>query len=82
MGSTGPISLVSGWFIEPGCGDAVRAALIELAGAVRAEAGTLSAFSDALSWIERCKPHRAVITTMHSDLDYEVLRQSGGHSGL
>ena len=27
-------------------------------------------------WIERFKPKRAVITNMHSDLDYEVLRQS------
>jgi phosphoribosyl 1,2-cyclic phosphate phosphodiesterase len=32
--------------------------------------------NDALSWIERLKPRRAVITNMHSDLDYEVLRQS------
>lgn len=32
--------------------------------------------SDALSWIDRFKPRRAVITNMHSDLDYEVLRQS------
>jgi phosphoribosyl 1,2-cyclic phosphate phosphodiesterase len=32
--------------------------------------------SDALSWIERFKPRRAVITNLHSDLDYEVLRQS------
>jgi phosphoribosyl 1,2-cyclic phosphate phosphodiesterase len=31
--------------------------------------------SDALSWIERFKPRRAVITNMHSDLDYEVLRE-------
>ena len=31
---------------------------------------------DALSWIGRFKPKRAVITNMHSDLDYEVLRQS------
>jgi len=30
---------------------------------------------DALSWIDRFKPKRAVITNMHSDLDYEVLRQ-------
>jgi phosphoribosyl 1,2-cyclic phosphate phosphodiesterase len=30
---------------------------------------------DALSWIERFKPKQAVITNMHSDLDYEVLRQ-------
>jgi len=32
--------------------------------------------NDALSWLERFKPRRAVITNMHSDLDYEVLRQS------
>jgi phosphoribosyl 1,2-cyclic phosphate phosphodiesterase len=31
--------------------------------------------ADALSWIERFKPKRAIITNMHSDLDYEVLRQ-------
>ena len=31
---------------------------------------------DALRWIDRFKPRRAVITNMHSDLDYEVLRQS------
>jgi phosphoribosyl 1,2-cyclic phosphate phosphodiesterase len=30
--------------------------------------------NDALSWIDRFKPRRAVITNMHSDLDYEVLR--------
>jgi phosphoribosyl 1,2-cyclic phosphate phosphodiesterase len=30
---------------------------------------------EALSWIERFKPKRAVITNMHSDLDYEVLRR-------
>ena len=29
---------------------------------------------DALSWIERFKPRRAIITNMHSDLDYEVMR--------
>ena len=29
---------------------------------------------DALSWIERFKPRRAIITNMHSDLDYEVTR--------
>lgn len=41
-------------------------------------AGHPSHFSvnDALSWIERFKPRRAIITNMHSDLDYEVLRQS------
>jgi phosphoribosyl 1,2-cyclic phosphate phosphodiesterase len=32
--------------------------------------------NDALSWIERFKPKRAVITNMHPDLDYEVLRLS------
>ncbi len=32
--------------------------------------------NDALSWIARFKPRRAVITNMHSDLDYEVLRLS------
>jgi phosphoribosyl 1,2-cyclic phosphate phosphodiesterase len=32
--------------------------------------------NDALSWIDRFKPRRAVITNMHSDLDYEVLRIS------
>src|SRR6202022_1578378 len=32
--------------------------------------------TDALAWIDRFKPKRAVITNMHSDLDYEVLRQS------
>jgi phosphoribosyl 1,2-cyclic phosphate phosphodiesterase len=29
---------------------------------------------DALGWIARFKPRRAVITNMHADLDYEVLR--------
>ena len=31
--------------------------------------------SDALSWIDRFKPKRAVITNMHADLDYEALRR-------
>jgi len=31
---------------------------------------------DALSWIERIKPARAILTNMHTDLDYEVLRLS------
>jgi phosphoribosyl 1,2-cyclic phosphate phosphodiesterase len=31
--------------------------------------------SDALSWIERFKPKRAVITNMAADVDYEVIRQ-------
>jgi phosphoribosyl 1,2-cyclic phosphate phosphodiesterase len=41
-------------------------------------AGHPSHFSvnDALSWIDRFKPRRAVITNMHADLDYEVLRLS------
>jgi len=41
-------------------------------------AGHPSHFSvnDALAWIGRFKPRRAIITNMHSDLDYEVLRQS------
>jgi phosphoribosyl 1,2-cyclic phosphate phosphodiesterase len=41
-------------------------------------AGHPSHFSvaDALGWIDRFKPRRAVITNMHSDLDYEALRQS------
>jgi len=30
---------------------------------------------DALSWIERFKPKRAVITNMTADVDYEVIRQ-------
>ena len=29
---------------------------------------------DALSWIERVKPRRAILTNLHADLDYEVLR--------
>ena len=32
--------------------------------------------NDALSWIERFKPKRAVITNMAADVDYEVIRQS------
>ena len=32
--------------------------------------------NDALSWIGRFKPRRAVLTNLHSDLDYEVLRQT------
>ena len=41
-------------------------------------AGHPSHFSvnDALAWINRFKPKCAVITNMHSDLDYEVLRQT------
>jgi phosphoribosyl 1,2-cyclic phosphate phosphodiesterase len=29
---------------------------------------------DALAWIERLKPRRAILTHLHSDLDYEALR--------
>lgn len=32
--------------------------------------------SDALSWIDRFKPKRAVITNMHADLDYGALRDN------
>jgi phosphoribosyl 1,2-cyclic phosphate phosphodiesterase len=32
--------------------------------------------ADALAWIERLRPARAVLTNMHTDLDYEVLRLS------
>ena len=28
----------------------------------------------ALMWIEQMKPRRAILTNMHTDLDYEVLR--------
>jgi phosphoribosyl 1,2-cyclic phosphate phosphodiesterase len=30
--------------------------------------------TDALSWIERLRPRRAVLTNLHADLDYEALR--------
>ena len=30
--------------------------------------------TDALAWIERLKPSRAILTNMHTDLDYAVLR--------
>jgi phosphoribosyl 1,2-cyclic phosphate phosphodiesterase len=32
------------------------------------------AVADALHWIDRVKPKRAILTNMHSDLDYEKLR--------
>ncbi len=32
--------------------------------------------SDALHWIERMKPRRAVLTNLHTDLDHETLRRS------
>ena len=31
--------------------------------------------ADALSWIARLEPRRAILTNLHADLDYEVLRQ-------
>ena len=31
--------------------------------------------TDALDWIERLKPRRAILTNLHADLDFEVLRQ-------
>ena len=34
-----------------------------------------SRLADALAWIERVKPRRAILTNLHSDLDYEVLRR-------
>jgi phosphoribosyl 1,2-cyclic phosphate phosphodiesterase len=33
------------------------------------------ALADALHWIDRVKPKRAILTNMHSDLDYETLRR-------
>ncbi len=32
--------------------------------------------NDALEWIERIKPRRAILTNLHSDLDYGVLQAS------
>jgi len=29
---------------------------------------------DALGWIDRIKPARAILTNLHSDLDYDALR--------
>jgi phosphoribosyl 1,2-cyclic phosphate phosphodiesterase len=31
--------------------------------------------ADALAWIERIKPRRAILTNLHADLDYETLRK-------
>jgi phosphoribosyl 1,2-cyclic phosphate phosphodiesterase len=31
--------------------------------------------ADALAWIERLQPRRAILTNLHSDLDYEALRK-------
>jgi len=33
------------------------------------------AVADALHWIERVRPERAILTNMHTDLDYERLRR-------
>ena len=32
--------------------------------------------ADALAWIERLKPGRAILTNMHADLDFEALRKA------
>jgi phosphoribosyl 1,2-cyclic phosphate phosphodiesterase len=32
--------------------------------------------ADALAWVERLKPRRAILTNMHADLDFETLRQA------
>ncbi len=29
---------------------------------------------EALAWIDRIKPRRAILTNLHTDLDYDVLR--------
>ena len=31
---------------------------------------------EALAWIERIKPKRAILTNLHSDMDYQTLRTS------
>jgi phosphoribosyl 1,2-cyclic phosphate phosphodiesterase len=31
--------------------------------------------ADALAWIERIRPRRAILTNLHADLDYETLRR-------
>jgi phosphoribosyl 1,2-cyclic phosphate phosphodiesterase len=31
--------------------------------------------TDALAWIERLKPKRAILTNLHADLDYDILRK-------
>jgi phosphoribosyl 1,2-cyclic phosphate phosphodiesterase len=32
--------------------------------------------AEALSWIERVKPKRAILTNLHTDMDYAALRAS------
>ena len=34
----------------------------------------LSSLDEALDWIGRIRPRRAILTNLHSDLDYEALR--------
>jgi len=34
------------------------------------------ALDDALRWIERLKPRRAILTNLHADLDYETVRKA------
>jgi phosphoribosyl 1,2-cyclic phosphate phosphodiesterase len=31
--------------------------------------------SEALDWVSRIKPKRAILTNLHADLDYDVLRR-------
>jgi phosphoribosyl 1,2-cyclic phosphate phosphodiesterase len=31
---------------------------------------------EALAWIARLRPRRAILTNLHTDLDYETLRRS------
>ena len=35
--------------------------------------------ADALGWIGRLKPRRAILTNLHADLDYETLRRAAAH---
>jgi phosphoribosyl 1,2-cyclic phosphate phosphodiesterase len=37
---------------------------------------THATVEQALGWIERIKPERAILTNMHIDLDYETLRRA------
>ncbi|MFY8154495.1 MAG: MBL fold metallo-hydrolase, partial [Hyphomicrobiales bacterium] len=32
--------------------------------------------ADALAWIERIKPRRAILTNLHTDMDYDTLCRS------
>ena len=42
---------------------------------VRGRIRAICRSSEALEWIERVKPKRAILTHMHVDLDYETLRR-------